>query len=228
MKKRLSNKLLMFWSVLEVLAKFRQVWEKIAMFVTVEGEFRGAVSRIQETAGATTVHTNEITAGKNRTVDSFVVNLFKVTSIISVFATRTGNHELKSQVDYTETELADMRPGELLGTAEEVLEITETYQQELAGYGLEASEIEALQQSAGSFTNTTSAPRAAITARKSAGTLLKPQFSDANDLLKEQLDGLMEKFRESQPAFYEEYWNARQIIDYGTRHEKSEGEKPKE
>jgi hypothetical protein len=217
----------MYWAVLEVLNKFRQVWESIAMFVTVENEFRTAVTRIQETSKAAGASTNEITAGKNHTVNGFVVALYKVTSLMSVFATRTGNHELKSKVDYTESELSDMRPGELLGAAEEALEIIETYQTQLAGYGLEASDVETLRQSAGSFTNTASAPRAAITARKSAGTLLKPQFADAGNLLKEQLDSLMEKFRGSHPAFYEEYWNARQIIDYGTRHEKGgEEDKP--
>lgn len=228
MKKRFSNKLLMFWAVLKVLAKFKTVWESIPGFTMVHKEFEAAVGAIQKTSTASNIKTGEITKGAAQSIDAVVILVFKLTSLLSVFATRTRNHELKNDVDFTESELEYMRPGELLGVAELVLELIPKYQTELVALGLNDADVTTLSAYVNGFTGATTATRSTITARKAAGALLKPQFAETGEILKEQLDGLMEQFRTSSPAFYNEYWNARKTMDYGIRHEKEEENAKKE
>ena len=222
MKKFLNNKLLMFWAVLEVLAKFRLVWQAIAGFVTIRNEFFDSVNKIQKTANTAGKKTGEVTKWKNKSINDFVVFLFKLTSMISVHATNTKNADLKNRFDYTEGELKNMRPGELLGISEEALEVIKANREALAILGLTVADEEALEEFIDNFETITMATRTTITGRKAAGTLLRPQFKDASFTLKEKLDGMMEQFRVTNPDFYLEYWNARNKIDYGIRHEEEE------
>lgn len=223
MRKILNNKLLMYWTVLEVLAKYKQVWNTITGFTAVHEQFEATVKAIQKISAASDVKTNEVTEGKNHAIAGFIVELFKCISILSVNATRTNNKELKSRVDYTESELENMRPSELLSLSQEVLELATANIAELTKLGLTDADTSALVQFIENFEEITSATRTTITARKTAGGQLKSQFTEARFILNEQLDGLMEQFRTKQPVFYNEYWNARKTVDYGIRHEKKEG-----
>lgn len=220
MKKILNNKLLMFWTVLEVLAKFKQYWSGKKGFVVAHDKFKGEVDAIQKITSASEVKTEKITSEKNKAVENYIVDLFNAVSIVSVFATNTGNAVLKSKTDYTENELVDMRPAELLTVSEEILSIMKTYPDELSDLGLEISDVETIENFVDNFESLTSSTRTTITARKTAGGQLRPQFARATFELKEKLDKLMEQFRKTNPTFYTEYWNAREKVDYGVRHEK--------
>lgn len=219
MRKPLNNKLLMFWAVLNVLDKFKLLWSGIAGFVTVQKDFRGATDKLQKTATAAGTKTKEITKNKNSSVKNFIVHLFRATSILAVHATNTGNTALQNQTDYTESELEDMRPAELLGLSDLVLENLTANKTELVNLGLTEEDITIIADFIDNFETITSSPRTTITSRKAAGAQLRPQFAAASFILKEKLDKLMEQFRLTQPEFYNEYWNARDTVKYGTRHE---------
>lgn len=222
MKKILNNKLLMFWAVLEVLAKFKEIWSSIAGFVAIEGEFRKAAETVRKTSNKAGTKTREITKDKNESLKGFAELLFKVTSLLSVYATNTHNAALKSSVDYTEGEIKELTPVELLALAEEILEIVAIHKTGLTPLGLQESDITSLSGYVEGLESVASSTRTTITARKTAGGLLRPQVSAANFILKEKLDKLMEQFRASHPEFYDEYWNAREKVDYGVRHESEE------
>jgi hypothetical protein len=222
MKKYLNNKLLMFWAVLEVLTKFKSLWESIPGFVTIFNEFDTATRGIKKTSAAAGVKTGKITEEKNTQVSKFVLVIYRLTSVLSVHATNTGNAELKNSVDYTDAELADLRPADLLALSEEIQKLVAANKPALVLLGLKEADVTALDNYIGTFEKITTSPRTTIIARKTAGTLLNPQFKKASSILKEKVDGLVEQFHESDTDFYTEYWNARNKIDYGTRHEKDE------
>lgn len=215
----MNNKLLMYWAVLEVLAKYKQVWIGIKGFVTAHNHYKIAVEAIQKTTGAAGVKTEAITIGKKKAMDQYIADLYNAMSIVSVFATITKDAAMKSAVDYAESELKDMRPAELLAVSEELLEIIKSHQAALTELGLQNDDVLAIENFTENFESITSATRTTITARKAAGAQLRPQFAQASFELKEKLDKLMEQFRRTQPAFYDEYWNAREKVDYGVRHE---------
>lgn len=227
MRKIMNNKLLMYWAVLEILAKYKSLWANIKGFVTAYDLFKAAVEAIQKTSGTSGIKTEEITAGKNAATEAYIADLFGAMSIVSVFAANNNDAAMKSKMDYTESELKDMRPGELLAVSQEVIGIVKANQAALTELGLQADDVTAIESFIGNFETITSATRTTITTRKTAGAQLRPQFAQASFELKEKLDKLMEQFRKSQPTFYQEYWNAREKVDYGVRHEKGNEEMKK-
>ncbi len=220
MRKIMNNKLLMYWAVIEILAKYKPVWTPIKGFVKVHDLFKAAVEAIQKTSGTSGIKTEEITAGKNAATKAYIADLFNAMSIVSVFVANNNDAAMKSKVDYAESELKDMRPGELLAESLEVIAIIKSNQEALTDLGLQADDVTAIENFIDNFEVITSATRTTITARKTAGAQLRPQFAAASYELKEKLDRLMEQFRKTQPTFYQEYWNAREKVDYGVRHEK--------
>lgn len=62
--------------------------------------------------------------------------------------------------------------------------------------------------------------RVSVSERKAAHEKLAKLFAQTDALLKNQLDRLMVRFRETEPELYATYQNARRIIPYGVRHEK--------
>lgn len=227
MRKIMNNKLLMYWAVLEILAKYKPLWTNIKGFVTAYDLFKAAVEAVQKTSGTSGIKTEEITAGKNAATEAYIADLFGAMSIVSVFAANNNDAAMKSKVDYAESELKDMRPGELLAVSQEVIGIIKANQAALTELGLQADDVTAIESFIDNFETITSATRTTITTRKTAGAQLRPQFAQASFELKEKLDKLMEQFRKSQPTFYQEYWNAREKVDYGVRHEKGNEEMKK-
>ena len=227
MKTKLSNKLLMYWAVLEVLDKFNALWATATAFAAAYNNFKAAVTQIQNTAKLSGMKTENITAGKNAAVKSFTVKLFKVTSLMLAYANATKNADLKNKVDYAESELDDMRPDELLNVTEDVVEEFDARKAALTDYNLDETDMEPIRAFLATFKKTTTATRTTITTRKAANERLRPQFADASVILKEQLENLMEKFRETNPDFYGEFWAARGIVDAGTRHDDKD-DKPDE
>jgi hypothetical protein len=224
MRKIMNNKLLMYWAVIEILAKYKPLWTNIKGFVKAHDLFKAAVEILQITSGTSGIKTEEITAGKNAATEAYITDLFNAMSIVSVFATNNDDMAMKSKVDYVESELKDMRPGELLAVSQEVIAMIKANQVELTDLGLLAEDVTAIESFIENFETITMATRTTITTRKTAGAQLRPQFAVASYELKEKLDKLMEQFRKTQPTFYQEYWNAREKVDYGVRYEKKKEE----
>jgi hypothetical protein len=222
MRKVFNNKLLMFWAVLDVLDRFKQLWDTIAGFKAAHDEFRASTDVLQQTSVVADSKTKQVSGKRKTTIREYVVHLFRATSLLSVLSTNNGDAELKSQVDYTQDELESMRPPELLALSKLIKQLLQTHKTALLLLGLTEADITQVDTIVTSLEGVASSTRGSITKRKTAGAQLRPQFATSSFVLKEKLDKLMEQFRLTQPTFYEEYWNARGIVDYGIRHEEEE------
>ncbi|HEX3010131.1 MAG TPA: hypothetical protein VHO90_21195 [Bacteroidales bacterium] len=222
MRKSSNNKLMMYWAVIEILLKFKQLWESIVGFKAAYDEFVGAVGKVQDTSVLADAKTGKITGQKNATLKGYVAHLFRMTSLLSVLATNKGDAQLKSQVDYSRDELEGMRPPELHAVAKLVATLLTTHKTALVDLGLKADDITRVDAIVSSLESVASATRNAINKRKAAGARVNPLMTAAGDILKNKLDGLVEQFNETEPIFYDEYWNSRDIVDYGIRHEEEE------
>lgn len=56
-------------------------------------------------------------------------------------------------------------------------------------------------------------PRTARSTGRAAGEFLEAEFVATDKVLDQQLDGLLTKFKASQPSFYASYVAAREIVD---------------
>ncbi|MGD8780854.1 MAG: hypothetical protein PVH88_18050 [Ignavibacteria bacterium] len=84
---------------------------------------------------------------------------------------------------------------------------------ELADYGISEEDIESIKNNADEFAEAMGITGAAGAESKERTAGLQTIFEEVDDLLYDKIDKLVEIFKTSNKAFYEGYFNVRQIID---------------
>ncbi|MDR1897111.1 MAG: hypothetical protein LBR10_10010, partial [Prevotellaceae bacterium] len=92
---------------------------------------------------------------------------------------------------------------------------------ELEAYGVDESLRSELEQSIADFQAALAQPRGVIVEKKQYTGNLAKAFAEADSILYDGLDKLIVKFKTSEPAFYTDYKNARNLIVQGA-HRKGE------
>jgi len=83
----------------------------------------------------------------------------------------------------------------------------------LADYGQTVDDVTQLKKEIDDFSALIAAPRSAIVTRSQATKELESLMRETNDLLRNNIDKLMELLKESQPKVYNTYLAARTIVD---------------
>ena len=88
---------------------------------------------------------------------------------------------------------------------------------DLAAYGVEAGALDALQAAIDAYVAAIGSPRTALTVRKGATAEMAMLIKDSMKILTERMDKLMTVFATTAPKFHQEYFDARIIVDNGSR-----------
>ena len=92
----------------------------------------------------------------------------------------------------------------------------------LEGYSITEPELVVFDGQISAYEGDLPNHRVSVSERKAANAKLKDLYKEADEVLTSQIDRLMFRFSTAKPDFYAAYLNARKVVDYGTRHEKSE------
>lgn len=222
MEKRFSNKLTMYRAVQKVLLKFKNVWQALAALLAASGDLDAYVIDIETMSKQAKQPTNSVTESKNNVRDLLEKVAFRVTSALTAFASRSNNIELKGKVDFEESELTGLTQNQLLDETEKIHALATDNEASLADYGVDADDLAELKTLIDQFRASIPGARNLTGSRMAAGKSMRELFNGADGLLKDQMDRMVEKYRKSNPDFYEEYHISRMTIDYGTRHERKE------
>lgn len=143
-----------------------------------------------------------------------------VCSGLKALASATGNAQLLAQSDFSRSDLAKGREGEVVNRCQDILALGQANSAELAAkYHVVASDRTALSNAITAFTDVQTKPRQGRATSASATSELVSLFEELDTTLNEQLDPLMTKFRFTQPAFFAEYQTARAIVDSAASHD---------
>jgi hypothetical protein len=222
MNKRLSNKMKTYRAAIQVWDDNKALWEKIPIIVLIYNEIKKLLANIEAdepTAGATT---NGLTEGKHTDKSLFIAEFFKLTSAIFAYATRTENASLKNMVNFPISDLEYYREETLLSIYTSVMEWLTAHVTELADYGVTKEEVDNLAVLKANFFKGTPTIRATVTGRKATNEMVRDLFAQVDTKFTDEADKLMERFLAPNPKFYNAYWYARNFIDYGVRHEKTD------
>ena len=222
MLKRFENKLRMFNTVWQVIKKFKTLWENNNGFNDVVSDYEKGINAINETRKITDGDATGITTDKIEMQDQLMDSIMEISGPFGTVAIRTGNNELKKQVYFTDSYLDDLTEAELANTGIMLAEMAAGYTDQLSNFGIGNDDIAQLKDIAEKYKNKIAEPRAKISERVAANEKLAQLFSQYSLLLKDQLDGMVDKYRRSNPEFWSEYFAARKIVDYGIRHEKKD------
>ena len=212
-----ENKLSMYMTVQKVTESYRSVWETLAAFLTFFTNFETVIAKIRATRLVQEGQITGVTKDKAEAQNNLIEKTVAIATAVFAYASASGNHELQDRVSYSPSDLRNSRDTILADRSGVVKEAGEQNVANLSDYGISQGDIDELNDLLNAYLGIIEDPRQAITNRSTATKELKDHFKEGDKILKEQLDKLMPQFKTTGPLFWQQYQNARMIIDLGRR-----------
>lgn len=210
----------MFDTTLGVLNDFKTVWQNNGGFSEVANELTNGVAAIKAMRSQTGTSTNGITDDKEVAYDDLIDSTMELSGPLVSLAKRMNNNELKNKVKFTDSDLKSLTENALVQKAKDLAAEALKYKEGLAKYEVTEQQITDLNDLADKYGAMISGPREVVSVRVSAKISLNQLIRNISALLKDELDGLVGRYRRSNPDFCNAYFTARKVVDYGIRHEK--------
>ena len=225
MQKKTENKIRMFKAVRQVLLNFVDVWKANLGFKETADDFEKGVKAVDDIRTQSDTPTNGITDDKEVMYEDLVDSIMELSGPFASLAKRASNKELVGKVSFTDSYLKSLTENELAQKGKDLAQLALQYKEGLTRYNVAEVSIKALNDQATAFGAKIPEPRETVSVRVSAKISLNQLIRTNSLLLKEELDGLVDQYRRSNPDFWNAYFTARKIVDYGIRHEKKEEKK---
>ncbi|MEO5572283.1 MAG: carboxypeptidase regulatory-like domain-containing protein [Bacteroidia bacterium] len=222
MKKSLSSTRNMYQIVLNILFFFDAVWSLSASVASTVTSFRNKTLEIDDTAEAQQNSLKMYSQNKREKKRAMAEKALVTRGKAAAFASVTGDTVLFGKLKISFTKLFRRKDTTSIGYAETIYDaaVAMTPAQRIA-YEISDQEILELRKAIDTFINLPS-PIQMRAVRKQLTALLPELFKEGTAILTDQLDGLMEQYKESNPDFYNQYFNARRTFD-SHRHTTIEG-----
>jgi len=213
-----ENKRSMYIAVQKVCNKFNSVWSGLPAFVTAFGDFETTIADIDIQRQIQEGKITGIAENKSKEEEEMRQATIEIAAAVFAYASKIGDNELKEKVNYTPSDLIRSRDTILKDICQTIHDEANAVIAELADYGKTPADLKKQQNEIDDFADILAKPRTAIGTRATATSKLVELFQQGDALLKDQLDKLLVNFQTSNPEFYNQYNNARIIVDLGVRH----------
>lgn len=216
------NKLRMYQATMLVLSNYSELYAGVAPLVQASQKLTAAVNSIEENRQVQELATSGLTREKEDLKERLTTQVLKVSAALVAYATSVGNEDLKTKAHYKPSRLSVASDPVLADIAGLIANLVVPYIDELSIYFVDQAAVDLLNQYIDEFRLAIPQNRVATSSRKNSTKNLNLLFQSTNKLLKEELDLLMLPFQYSQPDFYDQYRNARIIVDYTGRRSQTE------
>jgi hypothetical protein len=219
MQVKQTNRIRMFKAVEAVLDQNNSVWNGMAPFATAVNEYKQKVAATEVVAQKQetpiTGATDERLAARSALEDV----LFLTAEALGVLAHRAGDTDLMALTDVTPSTLHNLNDVALTNRATAIQAATVSRTTELATLQVTPENLSELTEALADFNVSKSSPRVATANRSAQTSSLPESLNDVNDILRNQLDRLVNLFRRSDPEFVASYRAARVIVDRAATHQ---------
>lgn len=178
--------------------------------------FKGVIVSILNTAQLADVNLTGIAQDKGSAKSHLAFTASDFADIIGSFASATKNATLKQEINYSHSKLLRMRDEALAPVCRIIHDRAEENLDALRDYGITPQKLTAFDTAINDYAAKTPKTRTAIVNRQAQNANLRELFKQLDDILKNQMDGLMKNFRSTHPDLYNAYLAAREIIDSHT------------
>jgi len=219
MKTRQINKLAAFVTLAAICRKGQPTWTTLKAFADTFAKFAARVETLEKLKLQQSEGTTGIAAQKQQCREDVCSAGATVAGGVLAWAEDTGNLEVAGKVDFSESDLLQGRDMASRDKCQTVHDVAEENVASLGKYGVDEDVLEDLQEKVTVYDECISKPREAIATGKTVTKQIATEFRAADRLLSKGLDGLSLKFKKSAPGFYQDYWNARRIVDIAATHD---------
>ena len=207
------NRIRMFEAVIAVLEAYQAVWSVMAPFASAVLRFKDKVQAINTAAQKQATATAGASLDREQARDALEDVLFLACQALKVLAHQANDNELRTLTDVTPSTLHVLSDVELTNLATNIKAQTLPRVAELATFQVSAENLAELNSAIEDFNEAKSSPRAATANRMVQTGALPELIREASDVLRNELDPMVNLFGRSNPELVAAYRAARVIID---------------
>ena len=213
MNKREENKYTMYQGIKDLLTENQSSVATIPAFEESFKIFQDLLSRIADKDQKYQNISVGAAEKKNQAEDELIDTVVAASSALRVYARRQRDEDLRKSSKVTPTALKRMRDGDLLNKAQNVFDQVGKRGAELERFGITDKFIGDFKSTLDSFNSALGSKESRVAESKSARQELSQDFDEADEVLYEELDGMIELVKNSDPEFYNKYQAGRIIKD---------------
>lgn len=213
-----TNRVTMFKTVTAYLDVNNSVWSGMAPLAAAVQQFKDKITAIDDTAQKQETPTTGAAVDKSTARDDLEDVLFLTCEALGVLGSASADNELVALTALTPTTLHRLGDEELVNRATNVLEKANTKTTDLATLQVTAGNITELSQALQDFKATKAKPRTVVAGRVAETETLADLIRDASEILRNQIDRMVNLFRRSDSKFVAGYRSARVIVDRAATH----------
>jgi hypothetical protein len=217
MNDKQENKFTMYEAVTSLLDANTAKTSSMSAFATTLDSFKDILAAISEK----NIQKNTATVGKttlkNQQQADLIASTVPIAGALFALGTATNDPRIQALGDMKKGDLLKLRDTELNDVITNIKNLADSYAAALVPYGVTPVAIAALETKLTAYDAALGSKEASFSTKVAAGTVLSDLFDDADAILKDQLDRMMEMFAPTDQQFYLEYKSAREIKDLGHR-----------
>jgi hypothetical protein len=222
MNDRLENKRTMYKAVIDLLDANTTKTSSMTAFATALNSFKDKVVSIGEKNQLKDTAATGKTTLKSQLAAELIAATVPVAGALFAYGSSVNDPRITELGDVRKTDLEGLRDTELTDKVMIIKNLADANAAQLAAFGVEVADIAALDTKSSAYDNASGDKETGFSTQESAGKVMTGYFKDADGILEDQLDRMMEKFNSADHQFYLEYKSAREIIDLGRRIEEPE------
>jgi len=219
MRQNLENRISMFYSVQEACNAHTATWTPLVPFSDAFTEMQGKLDRIEDNIEIQERPLEGIARDKREKKLAMVKKALEVAEAGYALATATGDPDLQEKMNYSRSNLLAGRDTVIGQRSQSVHTDASAVAAALVPYGIVAADLTTLQTLIDAYVAVVASPRTAITVRKGSTEAIATLVSETSGILNDRMDKLMPQFKAANPDFYQEYFDARIVVDLGGNEE---------
>ncbi len=222
MKTTDENKLNAAEAVVLVLANNIAIWTMIAAIMVLFDLLKAKIQLVRDLRQIQEKDNTGVTKRKGIVRKQMEEKGINVIRKLVMYAVATENTELDANINYTASDLSLASENRVADIIRLVYETANAHKSELAVYGVTGEMLELLLTLHQQFLVAMPETREKVTLSSTATKNINTLITEISELQRTKLDRLIAGFADTNPDFYQQYKNARKIVDRGIRHEPEE------
>jgi len=220
-----TNRVTMYKTTIAVLDENNAIWSPMAPLADAVTRLKNKVSAIDTAAQKQETPTGA-TLDKAGARDALEDVLFLMCEALGVLAHTSNNRDLMALTDITRSGIAKLDVEGLSNRASLVLAQANARKTELATLQVTQANIDELSQALQDYNEMKAGPRQATVERMVQTESLSSLFREANNILRNEIDPMVNLFSRTQPLFVSNYQAARVIVDRAATRSAAKGAAP--
>jgi hypothetical protein len=203
----------MFKTVEQYFDQHDSVWNGRTPLAAAVQEFKTKIEEIDAAAQTQETPVTGATEDKAAARDELEDDLFLMCEALGVLAHTSNDHDLEALVDVSPSSLDKLGDEELSNRATNVLARANTKKTELEALQVTQANIDELEDALQAFQAAKAKPRTAVVERSVQTQSLSSLVREANSILRDRIDRLVNLLRRENLEFVAGYRSARVVVD---------------